>query len=42
MRISIVLLTCLILAACGKTGALYLPEDADTQQSDSTTPEKAE
>jgi predicted small lipoprotein YifL len=27
MRFSIVLLSCLFLFACGKTGALYLPEE---------------
>ena len=27
MRFSIVLLSCLMLPACGKTGALYLPEE---------------
>ena len=27
MRFSIVLLSCLMLFACGKTGALYLPEE---------------
>ena len=42
MRISLVLLTCLILVACGKTGALYLPEEAETQQPDSDSSEKAD
>ena len=27
MRFSIVLLSCLMLLACGKTGALFLPEE---------------
>jgi predicted small lipoprotein YifL len=36
MRLLIILLTCYILFACGKTGALYLPEEADTQQSTDT------
>ena len=27
MRLSVLLLTCLILAACGKSGDLYLPEE---------------
>lgn len=31
MRFSIVLLTCFMLVACGKTGALYLPEEPQTQ-----------
>jgi predicted small lipoprotein YifL len=31
MRFSIVLLTCFMLLACGKTGALYLPEEPPAQ-----------
>jgi predicted small lipoprotein YifL len=31
MRFSIVLLPCILLLACGKTGALYLPEEPQTQ-----------
>ena len=39
MRFAIVLLMCLISLACGKTGALYLPEEpvdesAEVQQPD--------
>ena len=31
MRFSLALLSCLILVACGKTGALFLPEKPQTQ-----------
>jgi predicted small lipoprotein YifL len=31
MRFSIVLLSCFVLLACGKTGALYLPEEPPAQ-----------
>jgi len=31
MRFSIVPLLCLMLLACGKTGALYLPEEPPAQ-----------
>ncbi len=27
MRLSVLLLTCLLLVACGKTGDLYLPDE---------------
>ncbi|MGB5644010.1 MAG: hypothetical protein WBO16_13100 [Gammaproteobacteria bacterium] len=37
MRVLCLLLTCLMLIACGKTGALYLPEDAETQQQSTDT-----
>jgi predicted small lipoprotein YifL len=33
MRFSIVLLLCLMSLACGKTGALYLPEEPVEQSS---------
>jgi predicted small lipoprotein YifL len=33
MRFSIVLLMCLMSLACGKTGALYLPEEPADQGS---------
>ena len=33
MRFSIVLLMCLMSLACGKTGALYLPEEPVEQSS---------
>jgi predicted small lipoprotein YifL len=36
------LLISLMLIACGKTGALYLPEEADTQQQNTDTREKAD
>jgi len=32
MRTTIALLLCLTLCACGKKGALFLPEDAENQQ----------
>ena len=36
MRFSIVLLTCCVLFACGKTGALYLPEEPATRPEQGT------
>jgi predicted small lipoprotein YifL len=48
MRLSVVLLIGLIISACGKTGALFLPEEApepqNTQQppAETTSDEKAD
>ena len=36
MRFSIVLLSCLMLLACGKTGALYLEEEPPAQPEQNT------
>ena len=36
MRVSLVLLTCLMLSACGKTGALYLPEEKQAPPPENT------
>ena len=41
MRFSIVLLSCLMLFACGKTGALYLPEEPP-EPSPESQPEQSE
>jgi len=42
MRFSFVLLICLSLFACGKTGALYLPEEPPEAQPQSTPQQDTE
>jgi len=42
MRLLIVLLTCLMLIACGKTGALYLPEEPPEQSPEQNTQPQSE
>jgi len=42
MRFSFVLLICLALFACGKTGALYLPEEPSEPQPQNTLQQNTE
>ena len=42
MRFTIVLLSCLMLFACGKTGALYLPEEPPEPSPEQKEPVQSE
>ena len=37
----IIILTLILLSSCGKTGALYLPENAEEQATQKTVEQKA-